>query len=275
MSNIITQKPFLIRGSVMHHRTFPKKNRFNYRASYISFPISRLNELKNPLFSLEKFNIFSFHVGDYGDKNIDKNAQKTSASIEDVIYPVLSENGIKGVKEVVLVTHPRSLGYAFNPVSFWLCFDEKCRLIAVLNEVNNTFGQRHTYLCFKDDLSEIKPNEWLSSKKVFHVSPFMDVEGGYQFRYDVTSEKMEFVINYVVDGKLKLATSLKCELQKFNTANILVRFLRMPLFTFKTIVLIHYQALKLYFKKIKFYKCPPVLKNYLTVSKKEVIKKNK
>ena len=255
------KKPLLIKGDIMHHRFFPKENHFDYKSTYISFPISKTAKLKNILFSLGKFNLFGFYNSDYGDKN--------PKNINNWIYQILQDNNINNIKNVVLVTHPRVLGYVFNPVSFWLCFDSENHLIAVLSEVNNTCGQKHSYLCFKEDLKPIKSNDLLEAKKEFYVSPFMKIEGKYKFRFEITGKQVNFFINYLVDGRLKLSTSLKCHFQEFNNRNLLLRFLKMPFFTFKTVILIHYQAIKLYLKSIKYYKCPEEPKRKLTISKNE------
>lgn len=253
------KQPLLINGDIMHHRFFPKQNHFDYKSTYISFPISHIHHLRKKLFSLSKFNLFGFYPTDYGDDN--------HQNIDQWIYQILEENSIHHINNIVLVTHPRVLGYVFNPVSFWLCFDERNQLIAVVSEVNNTCGQKHSYLCYKEGLEPIKSNDWIESKKEFYVSPFMQVEGKYQFRFAFENNQMNFFINYVVDGKLKLSTSLKCHFQEFSNKNLLLRFLKMPFFTFKTVILIHYQAFKLYLKSIKYYKCPKENKRKLTVSK--------
>lgn len=255
------KNPLLINGDIMHHRFFPKKNHFDYKSTYISFPISKITKLQTSLFSLNKFNLFGFYNSDYGDKN--------PINISNWVYQILQDNKIYNITNIVLVTHPRVLGYVFNPVSFWLCFNRKNQLIAVLSEVNNTCGQKHSYLCFKKDLEAIKPNDWIEVKKEFYVSPFMKIEGKYKFRFKFDNNKMSVFINYLVDDKLNLSTSLKCHFQEFSNKNLLISFLKMPFFTFKTVILIHYQAIKLYLKSIKYYKCPEYHKKELTISKNE------
>jgi DUF1365 family protein len=257
----IISRPLLIKGDIMHRRFFPKANRFDYKSTYICLPLSKINQLNSALFSLNKFNLFGFYNLDYGDKK--------STNIESWIYKILQENNINNVKNISLITHPRVLGYAFNPVSFWLCFDDKNQLIAVLSEVSNTCGQKHNYLCFKDRLEPIKSSDWVKTQKEFYVSPFMEVEGQYNFRFEYEGGSMNFYINYLVDGKLKLSTSLKCHFQELSSKNLLLSFLKMPFATFKTVILIHYQALKLYLKSIQYYKCPKALKKNLTLTKHE------
>ena len=272
MEKIITN-PLIAKGQIMHQRFFPKKNYFKYKSTYICFPISQIKKLKKTLFSFNKFNLFGFYNKDYGDKN--------SENIENWIRKILQENKLTTnlktkdilhkdlIAEIILVTHPRGLGYVFNPISFWLCFDKKNQLIAVLCEVNNTCGQKHSYLCFKDNLQPINSDDWLSAKKEFYVSPFMEIAGKYKFRFEISNMKMAFFINYFDDEKLKLSTYLKCDFLEFNNKNLLISFLKMPFFTLKTTFLIHYQALKLYFKKIKHYKCAKPLAKNLTISKNE------
>ena len=135
------------------------------------FPISKLNCLSKKFFSVDKLNLLCLFKKDYGNGN----------DFHNWIYNILTNNHINDVTEIVLVTHPRTLGYVFNPVSFWLCFDEKQNLKAVVSEVNNTCGQKHSYLCYKSDHKPIDSNEWIKAEKQFYVSPFMKVEGGINF----------------------------------------------------------------------------------------------
>jgi len=258
MEKIIKQ-PYLIKGEVMHQRFFPKKNYFNYKSTYISVPISQINQLKKTLFSIDRFNIFSFNNKDYS-KNHGHN-------IDSWLRDILQKNNINNIKEIILVTHPKIMGYLFNPVSFWLCFDDKNQLIAVLNQVTNTAKQQHNYLCFKDDYSPINNNDWLEAQKKFYVSPFMKITGNYKFKIIYKNDELKFIINYIVNGKLKLTTSLNCDFKKLNNKNLLKSFFTIPFATLKTIILIHYQAGKLFFKKIKYDKYPKPLKNNLTIGK--------
>ena len=253
----ITKQPFVLSGQVMHHRLWPKKNHFNYKSTYISVPIGKISKLKKLFFSLDKFNLFAFYNKDYGH----------NFCIKDWIYDLLKKNNINNIAEIILITHPRIMGYVFNPVSFWLCIDNKKQLISVVSEVTNTCGQKHNYLCFHDDLRAIKADDWLETQKVFYVSPFMKIEGKYKFRFSYEADNLEFCINYIVDDKLKLSTSLKCVLKEFSNKNLLLSFFAIPFATLKTIILIHYQAIKLYFKKIKYYKYPKPLNNNLTIGK--------
>jgi DUF1365 family protein len=253
----ILAKPLLLQGEIMHRRFSPRKNSFKYKSVYISFPISQIDKLKKTLFSIGKFNLFSLAPKNFGDGK--------SSNLTDWITHLLLENNINDIQDIVLVTHPKVLGYAFNPVSFWLCFDEKKQLLCVLSEVTNTCGQKHNYLCFKNNSQPIHSTDWLQAQKAFYVSPFLQIEGEYKFRFEYNDKGVNFFINYFVEDKLMLSTYLRCQFQEFTNTNLLVSFFKIPFFTLKTTLLIHYQALKLYSKSIKYTKCPPPLKNKLTI----------
>jgi DUF1365 family protein len=234
----------LILGRVMHKRLLPKANGFNYQSTYIAFSLKEKSLLKNRLFGVNQKNLFAFFDRDHGDGSND-----CAAWIENILQQV----NFPKVADIILVSHPRIANYVFNPASFWLCFDEQKKLIGVLVEVNNTFKQRHSYLLYNENFSEILPNQWFDAQKMFHVSPFFPVDGNYKFRFVIAQNKMDFYINYYRQNQLQLCTYLKCDLQNFCVKNLVVSFLKIPFATFKTIALIHFQALKLFAKKIKFH----------------------
>lgn len=247
----------------MHRRFFPKKHHFHYQSLYIAFPLSALSQLKKTFFSLNRFNLFALYTKDYGDSHNNMN---------DWLQKLLKNNGIHSIKNIVLYTHPRMLGYAFNPVSFWLCFNEEDQLIAALSEVTNTAGQKHHYLCYQSNQAPIKNHDWLIANKEFYVSPFMKIEGQYQFRFEQSDHGINFYINYLVDDKIKLSTYLRCQYHRFHNGNLLLYFVKFPFATLKTTLLIHYHAVRLALKKISWDKYPKALKNNFTISPNE--KKN-
>ena len=98
------------------------------------------------------------------------------------------------------------LGHVFNPVSFWLCRDAGGALRVVIAEVTNTFGDRHSYLCYRDDREPIERTDTLTATKIFHVSPFQPVEGGYAFRFDIRPDKIGIWIDYTSGNGGLIAT---------------------------------------------------------------------
>ena len=249
MAEIIKTRVFHARPANAAKGT--KRNAFHYSVFYLALPLVEMKTgLKRLLFSINRFNLFSFHDVDHGDG-------KTSP--ERWIRRALDDCGIvEADGEVVLITLPRVLSYVFNPVSFWLCYDRAHRLRAVLAEVNNTFGERHCYMCAHPDRRPIAADDWLRTEKIFHVSPFMTVEGHYKFRFAYEAGDLAIWINYYnASGALALSTSMMGPRAPLTSPRLLFYFLRYPLVTLQVIVLIHYQAVKLFLKGIQFGPKPP------------------
>ncbi|MFA3919558.1 DUF1365 domain-containing protein [Ruegeria hyattellae] len=158
-------------------------------------------------------------------------------------------------KRIALLTQPRVLGYVFNPVSFWLCYDESDDLTVVVAEVTNTFGTRHSYLCHKPDLSRIDPSDRLTATKLLHVSPFQPRDGGYTFRFDISDARIGVWIDY---GRKKggLIATLTGSCQPLTNRAILWSALRRPFGARRVMALIHWQAIKLWFKRANFRREP-------------------
>lgn len=236
-------------GGVMHARLRPQRNVFNYRVFFLRFPISRIDSLRHPLFSINRWNLFSFHFCDHG-------AHDGSAP-EAWIRGLLQREGIDEADgEIWLQAFPRMLGYVFNPVSFWLCHDRAGELRAVLCEVTNTFGEHHCYLLAHPDRRPIRIGEALEARKVFHVSPFCDVSGSYAFRFRVGEDASHIGIDYRDPEGALLLTSVWGEAKPYSTGNLLRAFFLYPWMTFGVIARIHYQALKLWWKGVPFFSKP-------------------
>lgn len=236
----------LLIADVAHARQRPAKNSFHYHVYYLCFGLSKLSQMARlALFSVDRFNLFSFKTAHYGgDPEAWIRNQLTS-------WNVTQADG-----EIVLLTMPRVLGYAFNPVSFWFCLDKAGTLRAVLADVSNTFGERHAYLLFHDDQQPIGRDDVFSSDKVFHVSPFIKVDGHYEFRFVYGPEKVGVWIDHHDDDGLLLTTSLVGKRHALTSLALLRCFFRYPLVTFKVIGLIHYQALKLFLKGVRYHVKP-------------------
>jgi DUF1365 family protein len=249
----------LFDASVIHKRLKPSINQFNYRIFYICFDITKIQNLRSKIFSLNRFNLFSFYQKDHGNKD--------GSSLESWIRKILkAENLAEKTKKIFLFTHPRILGFAFNPVSFWFCLDEEKKLIAVLAQVNNTFGETHCYLVFNPNHSPIEQNQWLEAKKEFHVSPFFAVEGFYKFRFIFSENKIAAFIDYFTNEK-SLLTSVTASSHEMTNLNLVWFFFKIPTMIIKVIFLIHWQALKLLFKKNKYFPKPPQFLHRITKTK--------
>jgi len=251
---------FIIFAKVMHKRLLPKINQFVYDVFYICFDVAKINNLSKKFFSLNKFNLFSFYNKDYGPKD--------GSSIENWAWNILKNQQIdQNIKKIFLFTHPRVLGYVFNPASFLFCIDEKEGLRVVIVQVNNTFGESHSYVIFNKDGACILNNQWFEADKEFHVSPFFKIEGLYKFRFIFEQNKIAVWIDYFANEKT-LLTSVICKKEtNFDDLNLILAFIKIPFMTMKVIILIHIQALKIVFKKIKYITKPEQKSSKITLTK--------
>ena len=163
---------------------------------------------------------------------------------------VLEQYQIAGITKVELLAQPKLLGHVFNPVSFWLCRRAQA-LVAVIAEVTNTFGERHCYLVNHADQREILPEDRLHARKIFYVSPFQPVEGDYTFRFDINGDRIGVWIDY---GQARggLIATLTGHRRRMTNATILRALLRRPFGSRRVLALIHWQALKLWWKGARY-----------------------
>jgi hypothetical protein len=241
--------PRLYLGRVMHRRLRPAANRFTYGVFYLAVPLSRPESVENRWCSLNRGNLFSLRYADHG-------AQDGSHPLP-WIRRILDEAGVQGADgEVWLQAFPRVLGYVFNPVSFWYCEGRDGSLRAILCEVNNTFGERHRYLLAHADGRPIRRGETLAARKVFHVSPFNPVAGAYRFRFEPPGERSLARIDYHdADGDV-LHTSVSGTAVPYSAAALLRAFLAYPWMTVGVVARIHWQALRLWAKRVPFFSKP-------------------
>lgn len=227
----------LLCGRVMHRRLRPVQNRFSYGVFFLRLPLTRLQDAAIPI---NRRALCSFHYRDHG-------ARDGSHPLA-WIRALLAREGIAADGEIWLQCFPRVLGYVFNPVSFWFCEDRDGRLKAVLAEVNNTFGERHTYL--------VRAGGELEARKVFHVSPFFPVAGRYRFRFDEREGRRLARIDYFDEAGPLLYTSISGQTRPLTRARLAAACLSHPLMTFTIIARIHWQALRLWLKRAPFFAKP-------------------
>jgi DUF1365 family protein len=243
-------RPEVCFGAVMHERMAPVRNRFTYRVACLRIPLSQLDEINVRWLGIERPALFSLRNRDHGARD--------GTPLLPWIRALLEEHDLSGYTggEVVLQTMPRQLGFVFNPVSFWFCHDADARLRVVLAEVSNTFGEHHNYLVHHDDLRPIERGDVLRAHKVFHVSPFFDVRGEYRFTFG-SRDNLHFVtIDYWADGALRLSTRVGGRSQALDAAAMRRWLLRFPVMTLGVLARIHWQALRLWFKRVRFFRKP-------------------
>ena len=232
-------------GQVRHARLRPRAHAFAYPTFFLLLPMRALRAEGSGALPRNRPAALSFHDADHGDGRGDALAW---------LDEVLRREGITDADgEAWLHCYPRVLGYAFKPVSFWYCHRADGTLRAVLVEVNNTFGERHCYL-----LDAPRWGGEQVARKVFHVSPFCRVEGEYRFRFLLQQERRRTVvrIDYHDGDGLLLQTSVSGTLQPATAAALRAALCRHPLLTLGVIARIHWQALRLWLRRLPFHRKP-------------------
>lgn len=234
-----------IPGQTFHGRRGAIDNAFRYSVDYILLDTEA--RLDTPsLFSRNARNLTSLFDADHGGAP----GQGRGA---DWVREVLSKNGLDWLSlgRILLLAQPRVLGHVFNPVSFWLIEDSTGDVVVIIAEVSNTFGDRHSYLCHHDDLRPISRGETLAARKIFHVSPFQNVDGDYTFKFDIRPDRIGIWIDYKA-GNNGLYATLTGPRQPLTNAAILRACLRRPFGSRRVLGLIHWQALKLWWKGARY-----------------------
>lgn len=234
-----------IEGWTWHGRKGDLSNAFRYSVDYLMLNPETAGKTPR-LFSRNKGWLFALHDRDHGG------TPKTGKGVTWV-KEVLDEHEISLNGPIYLLAQPRMCGQVFNPVSFWLCYDDQERLCAAISEVTNTYGDRHSYLCHNPDLRPIASTDRLFAQKIFYVSPFQPIEGEYEFRFDVRDDKVGIWIDLTFPGG-GVTANLIGKRRPLSNKAILKSLLRRPFASRRVLGLIHWQALKLWFKGAKYRK---------------------
>lgn len=236
---------FLSHGSVFHARHGEKKNSFRYPVFSLFMNCSDEQEVQH-IFKSKFKRLLSFKSNDF--------LHGAKSSLHGAVTDFLRSNCTYEAEEVWLQTFPRMFGYAFNPISFWFC-KKQGQLDAVLCEVNNTFGERHFY--WLNPEGGVLPGEWLRSQKVFHVSPFFPVDGYYEFRFAIGDKQSRVDICYFnSQDVLQLTTWIEGKLYDLKEQSPWRLVLQYGWMTPLVVMRIHFQALRLWRKKVRFFSKP-------------------
>ena len=247
-------------GQVRHTRLRPRCHGFAYDTFFLMLPMHQLHQPQAMGdLAVNRAAAISFFDCDHGDGRGPEQGGAL-AWLQDM----LQREGIHDADgEVWLHTYPRVLGYTFKPVSFWYCHRADGRLRAIVVEVNNTFGERHCYL-----LDAPRYGSELLADKCFHVSPFCRVEGRYRFRFmrterDGQARTVARVDHDDADGPL-IQTSVSGQLQPATAAALRRALWRYPAMTLMVMARIHWQALQLWLKRVRFFSKPPAPEQFVT-----------
>jgi DUF1365 family protein len=253
---------WLMVGRVLHERLRPARHRFVYPVFCVRCDLARLDTLDSWWFGIDRWRPLSLYARDYGPCD--------GSDLLVWIRGKLAAANIEADGAIWLQTFPRLFGYAFNPVSFWLCHDRDGQLRALLAEVRNTFGARHAYLLTATDNGPIDSHTRLHCRKALHVSPFCAVEGHYAFRLHENERGSSISIDYHDAQGLLIRTAVAMKKLPLTRNNAMRALARQPLLTVGVVARIHFQALLLWLKKVPFYgKQPPASTSSRTIITEE------
>ena len=244
-------------GQVIHKRFKPKVHYFKYKVFSLLIDLSELDILDKKInfFSINKFNLISFHEKDHGERD--------GSSLNKWVHQNLEKNNIqtKDIK-IKILCYPRIFGFVFNPLSVFYVYNLKDQLISILYEVKNTFGEQHTYIFKVTKDSNLIQN---NCSKKFHVSPFIEMDCTYFFRLLKPGNKISVIIDQYDNEDKILYASQDGRRSDLNTKHLIISYLKHPIMTFKIILAIHFEAFKLWAKGIKFIKKKIKIKNNITI----------
>jgi len=249
----MTQASALYTGRVMHQRLRPARHRLEYRVFSVLVDLDELPALDGRLrwFSVNRRNLFSLHEADYGTG--------APGGLRAHIDRTLTQAGLPTGGPVQLLTMPRILGYAFNPLSVYFCHQPDGALQAIVYEVNNTFGERHSYAIPVSSGEAFAPRLRQGCGKEFHVSPFMEL--AMQYAFDIApprADREHLRVGITVqDGKGPVLAARWLARRRPLTDTALLRaFFTHPLLTLKVVGAIHWEALQLWLKRVPWHRKP-------------------
>ena len=243
----------LVRSKIDHTRHGKPSHFLSRKGLSIWINLDSLPEASrlSALFSVDRFNLLSFFQSDYGPNfGSTGQPQNLASYARDLMRQLLPDTDVATVH---LLTFPRIMGVAFNPVSIYVMRDHSGHDLAYIYEVRNTFGDMHSYVGRADgDASMIEVD------KIFHVSPFFPVEGGYRLRVRASDAdgQVAVLMRYTASGEPRLTATLRGRREKLTTLSVAKSLLMTGQWPLRPLVSIHVEALRLWLKKVPFFSRP-------------------
>jgi DUF1365 family protein len=248
---MLTVDSAIYTGTLRHRRREPAHHEFTYPLFMAFLDVDRIPELMevSPFAGHNRFNWASFYERDhFGDACL---------SLRQRLADGAASNGIRLPEgRIFLLTHLRYLGYSFNPISLFYCYDAAGRLDAVLAEVCNTFGESHNYWLTDKNRVGAPDARIYRCAKAMHVSPFMPMELDYRFVLPAPGDRLIAHMDTLADGKCAFDATLSLDREPWSAASLHRALRRFPWVTAKVIAAIHWEALRLYWKKVPVFTHP-------------------
>ncbi len=232
----------LFKGHTVHQRFSPVLHKFSYRLFLLDLDIDRLEEAdsQSRLFSVNRTNIFSFRTRDHGNRE-DSTLRPWAEEMFSGVGIALDGGTIR------LVTLARHLFYKFAPISLWFGYDSEGDLRGIIYEVNNTFGQSHSYVAKTDGAR----SRHIADKQLY-VSPFFDVTGQYRFTLRAPDKRLSLVIENMLDDERRHMATIKAHAADATDFAFLGAMVVRPLSSLGVTLGIHFEALRLWIKGARY-----------------------
>ena len=241
----------IYKGTVRHRRFHPARHEFTYSLFMAFLDIDRIPEVmrRSRFSSHNRWNWASFFENDhFGDPALPLRER------------LASDAGAQGITlpdgPVFLLTHLRYLGYCFNPISLYFCYDKAGGLGTILCEVNSTFGESHNYWLGAHNRLPGGNSLRFHSPKAMHVSPFMGMNLDYEFVFTEPEERLVAHMNTLEGGASFFDATLTLERQPWTGANLAAALAKQPWMTAKVVAAIHWEALRLWWKRVPVHTHP-------------------
>ncbi len=234
----------LLKAEIWHRRDKPSHNEFTHRVFYVSHDLREERENVPRFFSFDRSNVMSIKQKNHGVRDGSDLLSWVKKSFIGVGVVPLENDSIE------FIAHPSVFGYTFNPISFYNLLGTKGELKAVLCEVHNTFNDDHSYVLAHKDLRPIIKSDVFTAEKALYVSPFNTMNGSYTFSFEKTAEGFCADIVYWKDGEWVIKTAVAGKYSPCTSLSIIVTYVTYPLMTLMVVFRIHWQAVRLYFKKV-------------------------
>ncbi len=240
-------RPGVLSGKVTHHRYKPKVHRFTYKMFWHVIDLSDMKKWSSLSFShaLNRWSLYSIYDRDYVDDKPKPILLK--------INTFLQRQGVVCCDRVMLVTHPRFLGFSFNSVSFYFCY-QNGKIRALISEINNTpWGEKNLYC---HPIKDADLCSWsFRFEKAFHISPFVSMDVFYEWHFKLTDDSFQVVMRLQQQSQKLMDVNLFCRWQDYDTLSQSRQWIGQSM---KMWLAIYWQAFKLWFKKVPFHEHPKV-----------------
>lgn len=241
----------LVPSSIVHVRHGTPQHRLERKGLSIWVDLDQLDaaDAQSPFFSVGRFNLLSFSPKDYGPNFKSKAPyQNLAAYARSLASSVMPDQPID---QVMLLTFPRILGVSFNPISVYLCRHQGKDVLAIY-EVRNTFGDMHSYIGRMDGDKAVVHEV----QKKLHVSPFFSMDGDYRLKINASADVMRLLIHYHQDKTPLLTATMRGNIIPLSSKAIVKEMFRAGQFPLRPLVSIHIEAVKLWLKRVTFFRRP-------------------